>query len=185
MLQISIPILLLLAGATLGLGLIGPCMTLIPGFGELDGWARLFIPDDFTTPRTYSILTGIEALWNEGQRGIAALLFAFSVCFPILKIGVMGYGHAVVASGRRAGKALWLAHHGGKFSMLDVLVVAVLVIAIKGMPGDSEVVLGWGLWSFAASVVLSIVAAIAIAYVEKHEQPGVATENTEATESET
>jgi paraquat-inducible protein A len=161
-----IPLLLLLAGVTLGLGWVGPCMTLVPGFGQLDGWVRLFVPEDFTTARTYSILTGIEALYDEGHAGLAAVIAGFSLVFPAIKLAVMGYGHAAVVAGRRTGTAWWLAHHAGKFSMLDVLVVAVLVVAIKGMPGDSDVIVGWGLWSFAVSVGLSMLAAIGIAWVE-------------------
>ncbi|MEM7576847.1 MAG: paraquat-inducible protein A [Planctomycetota bacterium] len=161
-----IPVFLLLSSIALGLGWIGPCMTLVPGFGVLDGWVRLFVPDEFTTPKTYSIFTGIVALWDENHRGLAALLAGFSIAFPAIKLAVMGYGHAAVVAGKQTGTAWWLAHHAGKFSMLDVLVVAVLVIAVKGMPGNSEVVVGWGLWSFAISVGLSMLAAIAIAWVE-------------------
>ncbi len=171
LLKALIPLLLLAAGVTLGLGLIGPCMTLVPGFGDLDGWVRLFVPPDFTTPRTFSILTGIAELWEQNHAGLAVLIAGFSVVFPTIKLAVMGFGHAAVMAGRRTGTAWWLAHHAGKFSMLDVLVVAVLVVAVKGMPGDSDIVVGWGLWCFAASVALSMLAAIAIAWVERHPRP--------------
>ncbi|MEM1097643.1 MAG: paraquat-inducible protein A [Planctomycetota bacterium] len=167
-----IPAMLLLSGVTLGLGWIGPCMTLVPGFGTLDGWVRLFVPDEFTEPKTYSIFTGIVALWDEKHAGIAILLAGFSIAFPAIKLAVMGYGHAAVVAGKQTGTAWWLAHHAGKFSMLDVLVVAVLVLAVKGMPGDSDVVVGWGLWSFAISVGLSMFAAIGIAWVEHREGRG-------------
>lgn len=166
-----IPLLLLASCVTLGFGLIGPCMTLVPGFGELTGWVRLFVPEVFTAPQTYSILTGIEALWTQGHAELAVLIAGFSVAFPAIKLAVMGYGHAAVMAGHRTGTAWWLAHHAGKFSMLDVLVVAVLVVAVKGMPGDSDIVVGWGLWCFAVSVGLSMLAAIGIAWVERHRRP--------------
>ena len=170
--RIAIPLLLLLSGVALGLGWVGPCMTLVPGFGILDGWVRLFVPDDFTAPKTYSILSGIQALWDERHVGLAVLLAGFSIAFPAIKLAVMGYGHAAVLAGQKTGTAWWLAHHAGKFSMLDVLVVAVLVIAVKGMPGDSDVVVGWGLWAFALSVGLSMLAAMGIAWVEhRHKKP--------------
>lgn len=165
-----IPVMLLASGVALGLGWVGPCMTLVPGFGVLDGWVRLFVPDEFVEPTTYSILTGIVALWDENHVGLAALLAGFSIAFPAAKLAVMGYGHAAVVAGKRTGPAWWLAHHSGKFSMLDVLVVAVLVIAVKGMPGDSFVVVGWGLWSFALSVGLSMLAAMGIAWVEHRQE---------------
>ena len=59
------------------------------------------------------------------------------------------------------------AHHAGKFSMLDVFVVGLIVLAIKGLPGGSRVTLGWGVAAFAASVVLSILSAILIQRMER------------------
>jgi uncharacterized paraquat-inducible protein A len=58
--------------------------------------------------------------------------------------------------GQPAGRLFRLAHHTGKFSMLDVMVLALLVIAIKGLPGKSSLRIEWGVWAFAASVVLSL-----------------------------
>jgi uncharacterized paraquat-inducible protein A len=40
--------------------------------------------------------------------------------------------------------------------MLDVFVLAVLVVAIKGLPGGSRVAIEWGAAAFCASVLLSI-----------------------------
>jgi len=41
--------------------------------------------------------------------------------------------------------------------MLDVLVIALLVIAIKGLPGGSTVTLGSGFYCFTFSVLLALV----------------------------
>ena len=51
--------------------------------------------------------------------------------------------------------------------MLDVAVIAVLVVAVKGMPGGTAVLPGWGLWAFALSVLLSMVAGMLLASVPK------------------
>ncbi len=163
-----IPLLLLLSGVTLGFGLVGPCMTIVPSVEGISPFARFFVPPEATAPQTFSIVTGIEALWQQGHAPLAVLIAGFSVVFPAVKLAVMGYGHAAVLAGRRTGTAWWLAHHAGKFSMLDVLVVAVLVVAIKGLPGDTQVVVGWGLWCFALSVGLSMVGAVLIAWMERH-----------------
>ena len=40
--------------------------------------------------------------------------------------------------------------------MLDVFVLAVLVVAVKGLPGGSRVLIEWGAAAFCASVLLSI-----------------------------
>ncbi|MEM9915364.1 MAG: paraquat-inducible protein A [Planctomycetota bacterium] len=147
----------------LGLGLIGPCMTIVPSAGEdLDVWVRLFEPDDLE-PKTYSILGGIEVLRNSSERGstlVAALLFGFSVVFPTLKLAVMAWGAAALRLGVRPHAAVKLTSHLGKFSMLDVMVLGLLVLAIKGLPGDTELHLRWAVWAFAISILLSMAGSI-------------------------
>jgi paraquat-inducible protein A len=140
----------------LGLGLVGPCMTLLPSAGDLDVWVRVFQPDDLT-PQTYSILTGLRAMWDHGNPGIAALLLAFSVVFPTLKLAAMAWGTAALTLGVRPHLAIRLTHHLGKFSMLDVMVIGLLVLAVKGLPGETRLTLDWGIWAFAASVGLGLV----------------------------
>ena len=51
--------------------------------------------------------------------------------------------------------------------MLDVFVVGLLVLAIKGMPGGSKVTLGWGVAAFAGSVVLSLLASLGLSMLER------------------
>lgn len=161
---IVVALALLASALGLGLGLVGPCMTVVPSAGKLDFAVRLFEPDALE-PTTYSILSGIGALRGSAERGstlIAALLFGFSVVFPTLKLGAMGWGAAALRLGVRPHAAVTLSHHLGKFSMLDVVVIGLLVLGIKGVPGDSEMHLRWGVWAFAASVGLSLAASIAM-----------------------
>lgn len=149
----------------LGLGLVGPCMTIVPSAGEnLDVWVRLFEPDDLT-PRTYSILGGIDLLRRSSERGstlVAALLFGFSVVFPTLKLAVMAWGTAALRLGVRPHAAVKITSHLGKFSMLDVMVLGLLVLAIKGLPGETELHLRWAVWAFSGSILLSMACSIAM-----------------------
>ncbi len=151
--------LLLLSAVGLGLGLVAPCMTVIPRLGEFTGWVEVLRPDELR-PTTYSVLSGINAMRTHGSPGLAALLLGFSVVFPALKLAAMAWGTAALRLGVRPHAAVALTHHLGKFSMLDVMVIGLLVIAIKGLPGGSEVILGWGVYAFAASVAVSLWASI-------------------------
>ena len=154
-------ILTLIAASSvlLGLGLTGPSMTVIPHGGEWHGWIKLLEPRTLRLS-TFSVLTGIRQLWRHGNEGLAALLFAFSVAFPTVKLAILGWTATHADPDAPHGWAGWFAHHGGKFSMLDVLVVAVFVVAVEGLPGNTQVVAGWALWSFAASVLLAMVASL-------------------------
>ena len=159
-------LLLLIAAVTLGLGLTGPCIRIDPHFGDYDGWVRLFADPAYIAPRAYSILSGIQTLFDQRQAPIAITLLLFSIVFPATKLALMAYAEARIRGGRAAGRALWLAHHGGKFSMLDVFVIGVLVVVLKGMPGTTAVQLGWGLYAFGVSVVLALVGSLMLQRVE-------------------
>lgn len=164
---LAVALLLTLATLTLGLGLVGPCMTIVPRMGPFTGWIRALQPHQLQ-PTTYSILSGIAAMRQHGNPGIAALLLGFSVVFPILKLSAMTAGAVGLRLGQRPHLAVRLTHHLGKFSMLDVLVIGLLVLAIKGLPGGSEVRLRWGIWAFAASVALSLLVSILLHRVRPH-----------------
>jgi paraquat-inducible protein A len=149
----------------LGAGLAGPCMAILPSFGHYEGWVRLFKPD-LARPTRYSVIGGITTLIENGSVGLGVLLLAFSVVFPTVKLAVMAAATSALAQGRSSGPLMTFAHHAGKFSMLDVFVVALIVLGIKALPGGARVTLGWGVGAFAASVVLGMLAAMAIVYVE-------------------
>ena len=149
--------LLVLAAGLLGFGLTLTCLTVTPGFAPYEDWVRLLDPS-LTTPSSYSVISGILSLFDQGAPGIGVLLLGFSVLFPVAKIVLMAAG--VEALRRREGPG-WLlrcVHHAGKFSMLDVWVIAVLVVAIKGLPGQTQVDLGPGIYLFAGSVLASMLA---------------------------
>ena len=48
---------------------------------------------------------------------------------------------------------------------------ALIVVAIKGLPGSTEVKLGWGVWAFAGSVVLSLIASMLLHRLEDISHP--------------
>jgi paraquat-inducible protein A len=168
-----IRLLTLLAAALLGLGLIAPCMTIQPAFGKYDTWVRLLNPT-YTRPTTYSVLSGIFAMMDHGNRGLGILLLTFSCFFPTAKLATMAWSTQKLADRRKPGVWLTLAHHTGKFSMLDVMVLAMLVVAIKGLPGGSTITLGWGVWAFAGSVVLSLLVSMMLHSLEKRMTTDVA-----------
>lgn len=163
---LTIRLLLLLASVLLGLGLVAPCMTIQPSFGEFTGWVEMLNPD-LTKPTTYSILGGILLILTEDNAALGLLLLGFSAVFPAAKLATLWWGVTLLKAGGAGGAALWLTHHAGKFSMVDVMVISLLVVAIKGMPGGTEIHLRWGLFAFAASVVISMFASMLVKGLEK------------------
>ena len=150
------------AAALLGLGLVAPCMTIVPGFGEMETWVRLLKPQ-LMHASTYSVLSGIFAMIHNHNVGMGVLLLSFSAIFPTLKLATMAWSIEDLAARRPTGVLLRFAHHAGKFSMLDVLVLAlprggvpvafevarmldapldVFVVRKLGVPGHAEYAMG-------------------------------------------
>jgi paraquat-inducible protein A len=161
---------LVVSAVLLGAGLAGPCMTIEPAFGAFDGWVRLLKPD-LARPTSYSVVGGILALMRNGSTVVGLTLLGFSVVFPTAKLALMASSAAGLAGARAPGALTKFAHHAGKFSMLDVFVVGLIVLAIKGLPGGSKVTLGWGVAAFAGSVVLSLLASLGLSMLERRMPP--------------
>ena len=110
---------------------------------------------------TYSIWAGIAELWKGEHYLLAALVFLFSMIFPVVKLlGLAWIWVAPMAAARRDRAADWIGQLG-KWSMVDVFVVAILVVLIKAQDlADAEA--GIGIYLFAAAIVLSMIASVTV-----------------------
>ena len=133
-------------------GILLPCMTIIPQAGEYTAFIKMLAPDEFE-PTTYSLVGGIFKLMSSNI-AIGILLLLFSVIFPLWKI--VTYIYYLSRQKKSRSKSMTIALKLGKYSMLDVFVLALLVIAIKGLPGDSKLELEQGIYFFGAAVILSL-----------------------------
>ena len=97
-----------------------------------------------------SILGGIAELW-EVDAALAVLVAAFAIAIPYGKTCLL----AAVHQGLVGGRALPLVEAVGKLSMADVFLVALYIVAVKGV-GIGHVSTAWGLWLFTACVLASI-----------------------------
>lgn len=105
---------------------------------------------------TVSLLSALQQLWLSAEWGLFALILTFSVIFPIGKIALLliicNLPFANTQSHQR-----WLHRVAvyGKWSMLDVFVVALLVVTIK-LGALAQAKVEWGIYAFAASVVITL-----------------------------
>ena len=99
-----------------------------------------------------SILSGLIVLWDDDQYFLFLVLLVFSVLFPAVKLvfGLWVWFFADTASRTAISRLEALA----KWSMLDVLVIALIVAALN-VTVISGVFVHAGLYLFTASVVLS------------------------------
>ncbi len=80
---------------------------------------------------TWSILDGVLAFWSDGRYALFALVFPFSVVLPLGKVAIGIWAWLAAAPGgslpgRAAGGRV------SRWSMLDVCIVALLVVALEG-----------------------------------------------------
>ena len=169
-------IYLLLAGSCVlfGIGLVAPVMTVTPpemgdlmpdglgGLAELLGGAFGFSfgDGDEWESTTYTILSVIEGFFNDGDVALGLFLVFFSILFPVAKLCALWRATVVVSNGKDPGNAFRLIDGLSKFSLVEVLVVALVVTALKGLPLNIEVLVRWGLWVFVGSIFLSAIASL-------------------------
>jgi paraquat-inducible protein A len=104
----------------------------------------------------YSVIAGVHGLWEQGQYVLAIILFFFSVVFPLVKLAALGLlWLAPLAEQRRQAVLRWLGILG-KWSMLDVFVVAILIVLVKLGP-LAKVQPERGVYWFAAAIFLSMI----------------------------
>src|SRR5436190_11359044 len=79
-----------------------------------------------------SVYQGLAILWKAGELFLFLILLVFTVCFPFVKINaLLALWLYPGLTGEQAKNFFKFVSHMGKWSMLDVFVVAVLVLTVK------------------------------------------------------
>ena len=138
----EIPVVLVFASAALSIGISTPLITVEKAF---------FLEND------YSIWSGVTGLWEDGELFLAALVFFFSFVFPILKLLLLAWIWFGRMGFERRTRAVQALEELGRWSMLDVFAVAILIVATKLGP-LAQVYPQPGVYWFAAAVLASMVA---------------------------
>jgi len=140
MIGAAVPVILFVATVCFALGLVLPVAV----------FETLFV---FT--ERPSLIEVIDGLWQEEDYAIAFLVGLFSVVFPAAKLLVL---HLAAYAPERLH---WVERVGvlSKWSMADVLVVALAIFAAK-TSGLAEAATQSGIWFYAAATLLSAAAAV-------------------------
>ena len=136
-------------------GIFAPLMTVKKGF--------FFI---YVSGKPVSIVSGLWQFLVEGNYILFVLIFVFTLSFPLFKFYILF--KLCIYSNKNMYKTQALARrlaHVGKWSMLDVFVVAVLIVAVK-IRSIAKVEVHYGLYVFATAILLSML----LTYVLAHRQ---------------
>ena len=143
-------VLLVATAACLLVGLTTPVLTL----------EKFFIVEN-----TFSIASGLVQLFEEGRWFLFVIILLFSVILPLVKLTVL---YRLLGSRSNKHKSLHhylhLMHQYGKWSMLDVFVVALLVVAVK-LGAVASVETHYGLYAFGAAVLSTMAISARVVYL--------------------
>lgn len=110
----------------------------------------------FSEKNTVSMISGIWSLMKEGQWLLFFVLLLFSIVFPVLKLAILFPICCDRGDELKVKKHLKFLSITGKWSMLDVVVIGILVVTLK--LGDMvEVKIHSGIYFFTASVLLTMI----------------------------
>ena len=111
-----------------------------------------------------TIFTGMRTFWRQGAYPIAIVIFTASILIPLLKIIALTW-LCLAASGKlnpspgMLGKVYWFTELLGRWSMVDIFVVGILVALVQ-LGNYMTITPGPGALAFAGVVVLTMFAAM-------------------------
>lgn len=149
---VVIDLLLIIALITLVIGITAPLMTL----------EKLYFFEN-----RISLISAVNQLFEKKEWVLFIVIGLFSLCLPFIKItSLMAILHIPHQGSSFLDKLLRWLEHFGKWSMLDVFVVALLLVSVK-LGALAKVTVHYGVYVFAGSVVLTMIVSFWIARLAK------------------
>ncbi len=103
---------------------------------------------------SFSVISGVIELLRNGQILLFIIVAGFSIVLPIMKIKVLFKLLSQKAMDNpKIKRYLHLMHEYGRWAMLDVMVVAVLIVTVK-LGAIASIKVHFGLFVFGAAVLL-------------------------------
>jgi paraquat-inducible protein A len=107
-----------------------------------------------------SVYRGLIVLWKAGEIFLFLILFVFTILFPFVKINSMlALWLWPRLENEKARNLFHFVSNLGKWSMLDVFVMAILVLTVKSS-GVASIQVGVGFFLFFISVMLTQTASL-------------------------
>lgn len=98
-----------------------------------------------------SVLSGVAALWTDGEVALAGIVVLFALIAPMLKTICLALIHLSKMPQRLLPALQFLS----KLAMADIFLIAVYITLAKGL-SVGRVETAWGLWLFTACVLGSL-----------------------------
>ena len=165
-------VLLILSAVCFVPGYAAPLVTktITTGDDVLDHVIASYV--DLFSSETYSLIAIVIKFFGDGELFLATVIFLFSIVFPTAKVTLLFFLLATSPSreNRFRESVLHVLERAGGWSFFDVFVVVVLFASVNHFP-FARIEPEWGSLSFAAAVLMSMVASIQIGRIENAARP--------------
>ena len=138
--RLSLALMLVLAPLFFGLGIVLPLMR----------FETLYFFDN-----SPSLIEVIATLWTGGDVLLAIVVGLVSVAFPVVKM--LAIATEALGQAKGDGLAMRLIPHLSRWSLMDVVLVALVIVAAK-TGGIAEAFSQPGLWFYAGSTLTAAMA---------------------------
>jgi len=147
--------LVIAACLTFAAGLVLPLFSIEPAAGRWTPVIKIFAKEQFAV-QSYTLPDGIAMLWSGGEIFLAILLGLLSLVLPVVKLCVLWW--EAFFPNALPHRVLSFFRTVSRYAMVEVFLIALTVLLVKGMPGGSRITLHLGTYCFAASVLLGLAA---------------------------
>ncbi|MEZ5648889.1 MAG: paraquat-inducible protein A [Alphaproteobacteria bacterium] len=150
----------------LGIGLVVNLLLLLTAYAlPLMTIRRVFLFSE-----TYSFIGTLTILTEQQEWGLALILLVFSFIFPIAKLALaLLIWFVLERKTARLSKIVTIVDQMGKWSMIDVVVVALIVVSIKSS-FITSVAVHPGIYLFSGAVLLSTILMARIGWLARRDR---------------
>ncbi|MCK5726109.1 MAG: paraquat-inducible protein A [Thiotrichaceae bacterium] len=151
-------------GILLDLLIIGALITLVVGITS----PLLTLQKFYFLENQVNLIGAVKQLYDKEEWLLFFIIGGFSLCLPFIKIiSLMLVLHIPHQGKSFLDRVLQGIETIGKWSMLDIFVVALLLVSIK-LGALAQVTIHYGVYFFALSVLLTMIVSLWIGYLAKH-----------------
>lgn len=133
----------LAAAFSFGLACMLPLLVIQPDLGLVEPVVAFFDASAVEDKEVY-LIESIRSLYESGEWTLASVLFACALLLPILKFVLLYAEHT--GHPLQIHSAIRLAI--SKLAMAEVFLIALFLVLLKEMPGDSSLVVAPGFYCF-------------------------------------
>lgn len=104
---------------------------------------------------SFSIIAGLNDLWRQGEYLLFIIIGSLSIVLPLFKMLLLAFTLHYRNHTHSLSRIIDIIHNFGRWAMLDVLVVALLLVTVK-LGAIASVEVHYGLYLFAVSVLITM-----------------------------